>query len=154
MTNLSITTAHPKNKRMYLFSSEMNFRTMTSMAIWSYCLIFIDGSMNVLEGNLVVPGEEVSPFFLNSTIVVLSLIMVISLGFYICAAIKAIVGQDGAKYYAPMDIEISIYFKSGFILIALGFFIVMQSLSIIHAPYALDGMSILIYRLFGITCGS
>ncbi len=148
MTNQNIATAQTENDRMYLFSAEMNLRTMTTMAIWAYCVIFADGALSVLDGSLVLIGnDEVSPFLLNSICVVSLLAVMIILGFYIRAAVKAIVGKNGAKYFAPQIAETSTYFKTAFVLLVLGFFIVMQSQYILRAPSLSDEMSILTYIL-------
>ncbi|MCP0918035.1 hypothetical protein MUB04_15965 [Acinetobacter indicus] len=138
-------TAQNMNDRMYLFSAEMNLRTMTTMAITAYFMIFFNGAMSVRNGSLIVPGEEVSSFFINATLVISLLVIIVSLGMYIRTVVKAIVGEQGASYFAPQATSTKAYFKVAFILLVLGFFLVLQSSFMINAPYALDNMSILSY---------
>ncbi|QIC72052.1 MULTISPECIES: hypothetical protein [Acinetobacter] len=143
--SVNIDTAQNMNERMYLFSAEMNLRTMSVMAITAYFMIFLSGAMSVLNGNLIVPGEKISPFFINATLVISLLVIFISLGRYIRTVVKAVVGKGGASYFAPQATSMPSYLKIAVILLILGFFIVIQSSFIINAPYTLDNMSILSY---------
>lgn len=138
--------------RPYIFSAEMNLRTMYSMALWAYAAIFADGANGALRGELVIPGQAISAFWLQSIIVGSILVIAISFLFYLRALKRATIGENGAKYYASKPTSPVDYIKNTFVLLVLVFFIGLQIGFIydgIQSGYELDEM---IYVIFLFMC--
>lgn len=152
MKNHTVAAEQTVNNRMYLFSAEMNLRTMNSMALTAYCVIFANGAYNVKFGRTHLIGDEISPFVLNTTIIISLSFLVIVVGLYLYAVFRAIVGKDGEKYYVPQITAPATYFKSVFILLILSCFVVLQTFQLISAPTMRGDLVILIFMLMVIAC--
>lgn len=115
------------NHRPYAFSADMNLRSMYSLTVIAYASIFVGGAQGAMQGNVVVPGQALSTFWLNSMFWGALTVMVVSFFFYLRAMGRAMNGEDGVQYYEPKATSLVDYVKNAFILLILMFFIVVQS---------------------------
>lgn len=137
--------------RNYLFSADMNLVSMGSVAVISYCLMFIGGSLNYINNPMsyLVGSRKVDVNSLYLFIAVLTLIIAIIGITYIYNCYVAIKGEGGEEHFRPKAVGIFEYIKISFILLALGFFTYIQSIFYINAPSSLlwDKISLISYIL-------
>lgn len=120
MTNIN-------SNRPYVFSADMNLHSMYSIAVIAYAATLADGANGALEGKLIIPGESLSTFWLNSIIIGAVIVMLISFFFYLRALGRALNGVNGAKHYEPKATSLMDYLKNSIVLTILLFFTVLQT---------------------------
>lgn len=140
------------NHRPYVFSAEMNLRSMYSLAVISYAAIMADGATGALDGRVFIPGQTISTFWINSIIIGSVSVVLITFFFYVRELGRAMSGENGVKRYEPKATSPMEYIKNAFVLLMLLFFIVVQTGHIYHGFQGGYPISEMTYVIHGFMC--